>query len=100
MILSSTPPLVVAILLSLTLDASAIPQADNSRPGGLTIPLRKRAPAARTPEEWGIWAKKHREGLEAKYGNSKHEKRSKGTNLYVFLFQPTLYANMIVKTLG
>jgi len=59
----------------------AVPQTNAASPSGLTIPLTKRAPNLRTPEEWGAWAKAHREGLEAKYGNPKHQKRGMGTNL-------------------
>ncbi|KAF8159830.1 aspartic peptidase domain-containing protein [Crassisporium funariophilum] len=49
------------------------------------MPIKKRAPVDRTMEEWGIWAKTHREGLEAKYGNEQHahERRGTGTNLIV-----------------
>ncbi|KAF8972676.1 aspartic peptidase A1 [Flammula alnicola] len=78
-----SPPLFAVILLSLSLQTSAAPQADNApnAPAGLSMSLKKRAPSPRTPEEWGIWAKNHREGLEAKYGNTRHEKRGAGTNL-------------------
>ncbi|KAF5328166.1 hypothetical protein D9619_013433 [Psilocybe cf. subviscida] len=82
--------LVTAVaLLSLSLQACAAPQVDgspssSSSPAGFSMALTKRAPA-RTPEEWGIWAKNHRTGLEAKYGNPHKisEKRATGTNLLV-----------------
>ncbi|KAF9482635.1 aspartic peptidase A1 [Pholiota conissans] len=81
MLSSLTPPLVVAILLSFTLETSAVPQAETSRSGGLTIPIKKRAPSPRTSDEWGVWAKSQREGLEAKYGNPGKTRRATGTNL-------------------
>lgn len=72
--------LLAAILLSVSSSCSAAPQTNGQT--GQTMPLKKRAPPARTEEEWGVWAKNHREGLEAKYGNPKHDKRATGTNLY------------------
>ncbi|PPQ79697.1 hypothetical protein CVT25_003271 [Psilocybe cyanescens] len=71
--------LLAAILLSVSSSCSAAPQTNGQT--GQTMPLKKRAPPARTEEEWGVWAKNHREGLEAKYGNPKHDKRATGTNL-------------------
>jgi hypothetical protein len=45
------------------------------------MPLKRRGPPARTTDEWGVWAKNHRLGLEAKYGNKQHDKRGTGINL-------------------
>ncbi|KAF4610939.1 hypothetical protein D9613_006752 [Agrocybe pediades] len=73
--------LVALFIASFTHQVTAAPQPNGAPPAGLTIPLTRRAPSARTPEEWGAWAKAHREGLEAKYGNRKHQKRGTGTNL-------------------
>ena len=85
MLLLSSPaaPLSAAVLLSLSLQVTAAPQA--SPLARQTIPLKKRSPQPQTEEEWGVWAKAHREGLEAKYGNSKHAKRGTGLDLCVFL---------------
>ncbi|KAH9479681.1 Aspartic protease [Psilocybe cubensis] len=57
----------------------------------LSLPLTRRGQPVRTPEEWGVWAKNHREGLEAKYGKHRQsqsrdvsgrvEVRAAGTNL-------------------
>lgn len=78
-------------LVSLSLQACAAPKEDSSASTpppapGFSMALKKRAPA-RTPEEWGIWAKNHRAGLEAKYGNPhrSNEKRGTGTNLCVII---------------
>lgn len=73
-------PFVAAFLLSLSLSAAAAPQ---DAPAGLTIPLKKRSPSARTADEWGVWAKAHRIGLESKYGNTHPERRATGSNLCV-----------------
>ncbi|KDR68011.1 hypothetical protein GALMADRAFT_272857 [Galerina marginata CBS 339.88] len=73
--------LISAVLLSLTTYASAAPQTNG--PAGQTIALKKRAHTHNSLAEWGVWAKNHREGLEAKYGNPKHDKRGTGTNLLV-----------------
>ncbi|RDB15878.1 Cathepsin D [Hypsizygus marmoreus] len=50
-------------------------------PSGQSVPLHHRSRPQRTPEEWGLWAKAHRERLTAKYGAGQPEKRSTGTNL-------------------
>ncbi|KIM44828.1 hypothetical protein M413DRAFT_363610 [Hebeloma cylindrosporum] len=76
----SSYPLLATLLLSLSLETTAAPQINNP-PAGLSMPLRRRGPPARTADDWGIWAKNHRLGLEAKYGNKHHDKRSSGTNL-------------------
>ncbi|KJA15228.1 hypothetical protein HYPSUDRAFT_48541 [Hypholoma sublateritium FD-334 SS-4] len=73
-------PFVAAFLLSLSLSAAAAPQ---DAPAGLTLPLKKRSPAARTADEWGVWAKAHRVGLESKYGNPHPVRRATGSNLLV-----------------
>ncbi|KAF7356632.1 Aspartic peptidase A1 [Mycena venus] len=45
--------------------------------------LRRRV-HSRSVDDWGVWAKNHREGLMAKYGHTTGtSKRSSGTNLYV-----------------
>ena len=84
----SAHPLLATLLLSLSLETTAAPQINNP-PAGLSTPLRRRGPPARTPDEWGVWAKNHRLGLEAKYGNKRHDKRGTGTNLFVS--QPPLF---------
>ncbi|KAJ7155447.1 aspartic peptidase domain-containing protein [Mycena crocata] len=74
--LSSLPLTIIALLLS---DASATP---TPQPQGISIDLRHRV-QARSVEDWGVWAKNHREGLTAKYGGSTStaQRRSTGTNL-------------------
>ena len=56
----------------------------------ITMPLHRRAVARKTAEEWGIWAKAHREKMQSKYGTGEVpakdvEKREQGTNLWVAL---------------
>lgn len=71
----------VTILLCLSAQASAAPQNNAGPVAGQTMVLRKRAPSPTTMEEWGVWAKKHREDLETKYGDVPLQKRGTGTNL-------------------
>lgn len=72
-----------AILLCLSAQALAAPQSGTGQVGGQTMLLKKRAPSPRTIDEWGIWAKEHREGLLAKYGDKTLRKKrsTSGTNL-------------------
>lgn len=75
-------PLSAAILLCLSAQASAAPQNSAGPVAGQTMVLKKRAPSPRTVDDWGVWAKENREGLEAKYGNNDlRKKRGTGTNL-------------------
>ena len=62
--------------------ALAVPKARN-QPAGLVMPLRKRGYSPQSVNEWGEWAKAHRERLESKYGGSEHDhqRRATGTNL-------------------
>lgn len=74
-------PLSASILLCLSAQASAAPQSGTGQVAGQTMVLRKRALSPKTIDEWGTWAKEHREGLQAKYGDDPLRKRSTGTNL-------------------
>jgi cathepsin D len=74
-------PLSAAILLCLSAQASAAPQNSAGPVAGQTMALKKRAPSPRTMDDWGVWARENREGLEAKYGNDPRKKRGTGTNL-------------------
>ena len=70
------------ILLCLSIQASAAPQTSAGPAAGQTMVLKKRARSPKTMEEWGVWAKEHRAGLEAKYADCDPlQKRSAGTNL-------------------
>lgn len=69
------------ILLYVSAQASAAPQSGAAPVAGQTMALKKRAPSPKTMDEWGVWAKKHRAGLEAKYGEDPLQKRTTGTNL-------------------
>ena len=73
------------ILLAVLFDtALAVPRA---QPAGLVMPLRRRGYSPQSVNEWGEWAKAHRERLESKYGGSDHNhaRRATGTNLCVDL---------------
>lgn len=74
-------PLSASILLCLSAQASAAPQSGTGQVAGQTLVLRKRAFSPKTIDDWGVWAKEHREGLQAKYGDDPLQKRSTGTNL-------------------
>ena len=77
--LLSSMPLSVALALSLSWPVFAAPQVRSS--AGQVMSLKRRSPSSRTMEEWGVWAKHHKAGLEAKYGAAQPQKRSTGTNL-------------------
>ncbi|KAL5531684.1 hypothetical protein ACEPAG_4561 [Sanghuangporus baumii] len=75
----------VLTLLALAADALVYAAPSPSPPPGQTIRLSRRT-VDRTMEEWGAWAKSHREGLTNKYngGNAKaRTKRGSGTNFIV-----------------
>ncbi|KAF5383540.1 hypothetical protein D9615_003749 [Tricholomella constricta] len=73
----SSFPLSLVLLLSVSHSVIAAPNA----PQGQYVPLVRRTLRARSVEEWGEWAKAHREKLSAKYGDTEKRKRSTGTNL-------------------
>ncbi|KAF8872837.1 aspartic peptidase A1 [Gymnopilus junonius] len=77
----SVVPGIFAISFLLLSQCLAAPQSNE--PAGLSIPLKRRTSTPQTLKEIGSWAKAHRENLEIKYGNRKHDKRATGTNLLV-----------------
>jgi cathepsin D len=77
-------PLSATILLCLSVQqASAAPQSGiTGQVAGQSMVLRKRALSPKSIDDWGVWAKEHREGLQAKYGDDDSlQKRGTGTNL-------------------
>ncbi|KAH8111057.1 acid protease [Phellopilus nigrolimitatus] len=75
----------LALLISLACDSFAAP--GQAGPQGQTISLSRRAPE-RTYDEWGLWAKAHRDSLIAKYSGQptdarRRTRRTSGTNLIV-----------------
>ena len=77
-----TLPLSLAILLCTSYNALAAPRNDLSARESLS--LNRRAPATRTVEDWGLWAKQNKQLLQSKYssgGHDQHQKRGSGTNL-------------------
>lgn len=72
----------LALLLSAATASHAV-MVPSSATAGQSIPLHRRTPPSRTEEEWGIWAKDHRDRLIAKYEGEqgKPQKRNSGTNL-------------------
>ena len=86
------PPNMLPLQLSATIllclsvqQASAAPQSGTTgQVAGQTMILRKRSLSPKTIDEWGVWAKEHREALQAKYGDDHDDplqKRGTGTNL-------------------
>jgi len=73
-------PLSAAFLLSIIHLAFAVPSPSPTSTGQ-SITLTRRSKVARSVDDWGLWAKNHREALERKYGVTPHQKRSSGTNL-------------------
>ncbi|EPQ56668.1 aspartic peptidase A1 [Gloeophyllum trabeum ATCC 11539] len=71
----------LAILLLIASDTLAAPRPNTASPQA--IPLVRRAHNRRTTQDWGEWAKNHREILTSKYGGSSTgvAKRGSGTNL-------------------
>jgi len=72
------------LLLSIAGDAAAAPKSSAS----VSIGLKSRAPLARSEEEFGMWAKAHRQRMITKYGGTLPEvsdidRRAAGTNLCV-----------------
>lgn len=68
-------------LLSILYPAFAVPQLSPT-PAGQSITLTRKPRVARSVDDWGAWAKTHREMLEAKYGDrTPIQRRSSGTNL-------------------
>lgn len=71
-------PVSLALWLSLLSGVLAAPKP--ALTAGQSIPIHRRTPS-RTAEEWGNWAKNHRDMLMSKYGDGPNHKRSSGTNL-------------------
>lgn len=77
-------PLSLTVLLYVSANALVAPREGLSE--RRTIQLNRRSPLSeRSVEDWGAWAKHHKEVLEAKYGggSSQQQKRGSGTNLLV-----------------
>ena len=76
-------------LLGLAACAVFAAPSPDAQPNGQVIPLTRRTVEKRTPEEWGVWARNHRESLYRKYNggasspSSLRQKRGSGTNLIV-----------------
>ncbi|THH11877.1 hypothetical protein EW146_g7899 [Bondarzewia mesenterica] len=73
-------PLALALLISAS---DTLARAAPRAPRELHVPLVRRAPAQRTAEEWGLWAKEQKNVLEVKYGGAQTQKRASGMNLIV-----------------
>jgi cathepsin D len=82
---SSTLLFSLGLLCSLQ-SSFAAPDLPLPSNGGQSTSLIRRQPTRRSVEEWGAWAKKEREALEVKYGDSPLSRRNQGTNLYVCIF--------------
>ncbi|KAJ7224259.1 acid protease [Mycena pura] len=78
-------PLTIIALLFYDVSASPTPQQN-----GLSISLRRKV-RPRSVEDFGVWAKNHRNGLMSKYGGNHSQKRSTGTNLITNLGADSSY---------
>jgi cathepsin D len=68
------------LFLAPSSNAFTIPKA--TTPSGQSLGLFRRAPSPRTADEWGVWAKNHKDVVTSKYGGTgPNQKRSSGTNL-------------------
>ncbi|TFK39433.1 aspartic peptidase A1 [Crucibulum laeve] len=76
-------PSAVLVALLASVPNYALATLDARSPAGQTMQLVRKAPFERTEEEWGIWAKIHRLGLQEKYDASTPQRRSVGTNLII-----------------
>ncbi|KAF9461540.1 aspartic peptidase A1 [Collybia nuda] len=72
-------PVSLTLVVSFVLSALAVPSS--SLPNGQSIPLQRKTRPSRTMDEWGEWAKAHRDMLAKKYGPGQPQKRGAGTNL-------------------
>ncbi|VDC02988.1 unnamed protein product [Peniophora sp. CBMAI 1063] len=71
--------------------AASVPQTRNPDAGALHIPLSRRAPKQRSPEEFMEWARREKLRLQLKYGVPELRKRSSGYNLLVNQNADTTY---------
>jgi hypothetical protein len=84
-IMLSVLPLSLAALLFASCNALVASRQELSARQSIQL-SRKSPPQERSIEDFGKWAKLHKEILESKYGGgSQQQKRSSGTNLYVYL---------------
>ncbi|EIN10592.1 acid protease [Punctularia strigosozonata HHB-11173 SS5] len=75
--------LALAVAISFAGHALAAPHRRSTPTAGQSINLVKSRPK-RSLEEWGTWAKEHKQSLEVKYGGNSNQKRSaSGTNFIV-----------------
>ena len=86
---SSSSAASLALLALAASSAFAAPRTANERrtPNGKAMPLSRRH-VQRSVDDWGQWAKNHRDSLITKYGgtpsgSNSNSKRGSGTNLIV-----------------
>lgn len=80
-----TLPIPFVLSLLFTIDWALAAPSPSSQPSSraLHVPVHRKAPAQLSDDEWGLWAKKQKQFLEARYrGRSSNAKRSSGENLY------------------
>lgn len=75
-------PFVLSLLFTVDWALAAPSPSSQLSSRALHVPILRRAPPQLTDDEWGSWAKKQKQFLEAKYrGRSSNAKRSSGENL-------------------
>ena len=71
--------------------AASVPVERRSAAGSLHVPLSRRTPRQRSPEEFKEWARREKLRLQLKYGDPELRKRSSGYNLCVIISIHTFY---------
>lgn len=89
--------LALAVAMSFAGQALAAPHQRSTATAGQSINLVKSRPK-RSVEEWGTWAKEHKQSLEVKYGSANNHKRStSGTNFIVNQNADSRFVHMTFK---
>ncbi|KAM6504200.1 aspartic peptidase A1 [Amanita muscaria] len=89
-------PLSLTVLLYVSTNALVAPREGLSERRSIQL-NRRSPPSERSVEDWGAWAKHHKEVLEAKYGGgrSQQQKRGSRTNLLVNQGADSIYFGTI-----
>ena len=72
---------ILLLCLSSTHTTTFAAPGSGSSVAGQTMILKKRVPSPKSIDDWGVWARQHREGLLAKYGVIDPLRKRAGTNL-------------------
>lgn len=82
MLFSPLSATILLLCLSSTHTTSFAAPGSGSSVAGQTMFLKKRVPSSpKSIDDWGVWARQHREGLQAKYGVINPLQKRAGNNL-------------------